>query len=143
MYLPGFGSCSSLIHLVAKYPVGALAIGILALTSYVVSPVGPGVHFGAAGIIQQQEAKMLQANPALQAQFEEVTAAFAEVQATPLSDSSVQHMLNKVYWQCKDVTVNEVRHDPALMRDVTFLYFVGLCHEKGIDEAKVIYANQR
>jgi hypothetical protein len=142
MYLPGFGSCSSLIHLAAKYPMGTLAIGILALTSFVISPVGPGVHSGAAGILQQQEAKMLQADPTLQARFDETAAAFKEVQNMPLANSSIQYVLG-VCQQCKGITVEEIRRDPILMHDVAFLYFMNLVHERGVNDAKVIYLSQR
>lgn len=141
MYFPGFGSCSTLLHLVAKYPIGALAVGIFALTSYVVSPVGPGVYYGTTGIMRQQEAKMLQANPALQGQLERVTTAFKEAQNTPLADSTIQYVLD-LCQQCSGVTVNEVRHDSTLMHDVAFIYFVDLCQKHGVDEAKVIYAIQ-
>ncbi len=143
MYLPGFSSCSSLIHLIARFPIGVLAMGILVLTSYLVSPVGPGVHFGAAGILSQQEEKILESNPALRTQLVQVRMAFEQtVVRTPLSDSAIKYVLDRCQ-DCRGVSPEEVRDDPALMSEVAFLYFLDLVQQHGLGEAKVLYANQR
>lgn len=58
MYTPGFGSCSSLIHLIAKYPKITLGVGVLAVISYLVSPVGPGVHLDSKKILAKQDSRI-------------------------------------------------------------------------------------
>ncbi len=40
MYIPGFGSASTALHLIAKYPVGAVAIGAVSLFTYLSPPLG-------------------------------------------------------------------------------------------------------
>lgn len=133
MYTPGFGSCSSLIHLLAKYPKTILGTGILAMAAYLTSPVGPGAHLGSKGILAGQEAKITaSAQPAVEA--------FREVEGAQLSDASIRYILDKTC-ECKDISPDDVRRDPVLKHDVGLLYFLDLCHKYGIEKAEILYSS--
>lgn len=135
MYTPGFGSCSSLIHLLAKHPKIILGAGVLAVTSYLVSPVGPGVHLGSKGILAKQESR-IRAGGTLEA-----VSTFQEVECAELSDASIRYILDKTC-ECKDISPDDVRSDPILKHNVGLLYFFDLCSKHGIEKAKVLYLNQ-
>lgn len=141
MYNVGFGSCSLVIHAIAKHPIGALAVGVLTLSMYLTSPTGPATPLGADGILDQREAVMLSAHPELKQQTELAQRAFSEVEDTVLTDDSITYVLEHVC-QCRGVALEDIRSDQALARKIGMLYFLDLTRAHGIANAKVLYRNQ-
>lgn len=141
MYLPGCGSCSSVLHLIAKHPKITLAIGLVAVVSYLVSPVGPGAHAGSGGILEGKEIALLNEMPELKANAEAAMAAFKEVENAPLTDADINYVLNKIL-ECRDLTPADIKRDPQIMRKVSLLYFLNLAHNSGIDGAKQVFLSK-
>ncbi len=56
MYIPGFGSASTALHLIAKYPMGALVIGALSLSAYLSpSTIGGDASSGSGQALKKVE----------------------------------------------------------------------------------------
>jgi len=141
MYNVGFGSCSLLLHIIAKHPIGALAVGVLTLSMYLTSPLGPSVPLGADGILEQKEAAMLSAHPELKQQTELAQQAFSEVEDVALTDDAITYVLEHVC-QCRGVAIEDIRSDKSLTRKIGMLYFLELTRTHGIAKAKMLYRNQ-
>lgn len=131
-----------IIHLIAKHPVGALAVGTLALSAYVTAPLGPAVPLGADGIIEKREAAMLSARPELKTKVDLALEAFKEVQGLPLPESAIAYVIENCP-QCKGTSSEWIRGDEMLTKDVKWLYFLDLSKKHGVEEAKVLYKAQR
>lgn len=140
MYVPGFGSCSSVLHLFAKYPMLILGVGLLAVSSYLISPVGPGHYAGSESILKASEQKTLNATTEPQ-NVQLVLDAFKKVENTPLSDASIHYVLNHIC-ECNDVRIEDVRNNKSMTREVGLLYFLDLNHEHGLEQAQATYIEQ-
>lgn len=141
MYNVGFGSCSLIIHIIAKHPIGALAVGVLSLSMYLASPLGPSVPLGADGILEERERVMLIAHPELKEQTELAQQAFQEVESTVLTDASITYVLEHVC-QCRGIAIKDIRSDQSLTRKIGMLYFLELARTHGITQAKALYLAQ-
>jgi hypothetical protein len=141
MYIPGFGSCSAILHLIAKHPKVILGLGLLTIASYLVSPLGPGTHYGADGVIQQQEQKIAKVMPDIDAREIDIAVQFATIEKQSIHDSSIQYVLDHIC-ECKDIRIVDVRKSPRMLHDVSYLYFLDLCHAYGLERAKALYSQE-
>lgn len=143
MYV-GYGNCSAIIHLIAKHPVGALGIGILALATSLTSPVGPGSYLGSEDILKAQDEQVIERyrddpeRPRIQSLADAATLAFEEVKDTPLSDRALSEIFKLC--KCKNVTRETLTEkDPELMNKLKYLYFLDLVRHNGINQARLLY----
>lgn len=141
MYTPGLGSLSTIIHLIAKHPVGALGVGILTFAGYLSSPLGPTVSVGAEQILAKAETVIVSKQPELKTQASVMTAAFQEVENTKLSDKAFNHVCERMV-DCKGLSKDKIEAHPTLPKDIGMLYFVELTRANGVERAKVLYKNQ-
>lgn len=141
MYIPGFGSCSSIIHLIAKHPLLTLGIGLLAASAYLNPTLG--THSNPAKTLQLQEADIAKTFPELTLQLPQINMDFKEVLSevgyAPLTNAVIQNVLDTC-GECKNITPEMVRSDERLLRDVAYLYFLDLCRNYGPAMARVYYA---
>ena len=143
MYTPGAGSFSALIHLLAKYPKITLGVGLLSLTTYLGSSMGPEVHTDSAhATLRAVEQQIINEKGSLTANSQAVTAAFNEVAGSALTDQTIRYVLDNAC-KCDDVSVSDVRKDPELMRDVGFLLFLDLARTYELTQAKAHYTSQQ
>ena len=140
MYIPGFGSCSSIIHLIAKYPLVTLGVGLLAASAYLAPTLGTRGS-DPAKILREQGVNVAKSLPELERQLPEINKAFAEVKDAPLTDNVIQRVLDACA-ECENITPAMVRHDEQLFKDVAYLYFLDLCHAHGLAVAKVYFTGR-
>ena len=138
MYLPTFGGCSSLIHIIAQHWKISLALGVLGTVAYVSTSVGPGNHLGSDTALARYEQDVLKKNPLLVQQAEEVDAAFQELKNVPLSDINIRYILGACE-KCTDISVDSVKKDQKLQEEVARIYFADLVQRNGLRKARLIY----
>ncbi len=141
MYIPGFGSLSTVIHLLVKYPAGALGVGILSMSGYLASPLGPTVSVGGDQILRKAETVIVSKRPELQTQANAVETAFKEVENTKLSETAFNYVCERIV-ECKGLSKEKIEAHPALAKDIGRLYFIELSRISGVEKAKVLYKNQ-
>lgn len=139
MYIPGFGSCSSILHLFAKYPVPVLGTGLLAVSLYLISPIGPGHYAGSEGTLKTCEQKMLVTMDPQDIQT--ALDAFKTVESLPLSDASIQYVLSHI-GECNNVRIEDVRNNKSMTHEIGLLYFLDLNYRYGLEQAQAIYKKQ-
>jgi hypothetical protein len=138
MYVPGCGGCSSIIHLCAKYPKSVLAIGIVALSGYLFSNAD---RTNTCPDPKVQEITVLKSTAKIEQDIKVAEVAFREVEHVRLSNDGIRRVLD--LYHCTRLSPDDVRKDSALARNIGLLYFLDLCHEVGIEEAKILYLNQK
>ncbi len=141
MYIPGLGSLSVIIHLLAKYPAGALGVGILTMSGYLASPLGPTVSIGGDQILKKAETVIVSKQPELQAEADATIAAFKEVESTKLSATAFNYVCERIV-ECKGLSKEKIEAHPTLAKDIGRLYFFELSRANGVEKAKVLYKNQ-
>lgn len=141
MYIPGLGSLSIIIHLLAKYPAGALGVGILTMSGYLASPLGPTVSIGGDQILSKAETVIVSKRPELQTQANATVAAFKEVESAKLSATAFGYVCERIV-DCKGLSKETIEAHPTLTKDIGKLYFFDLSRAHGVEKAKVLYKNQ-
>lgn len=146
MYV-GYGNCSTIIHMIAKHPIGALGAGVLALAISLTSPVGPGSYLGSEDILATKEKQIIEQyqdypeHPQITVLADAATKAFEEMRDVQLSDSAMSKALKLC--KCKNVTREMLEEkDPTLMEQLKYLYFLELVRDYGLTQAQVLYKTQ-
>jgi len=130
MIAGGFGSCSTLVHVIAQHPKVAMMIGVVGTVVYLSGGAGPGYRTGHEKSISvlAQQVKTGTEDSQIREAFNVIWNDDARV-----SDSAVKEMIRKC--GC-DMTVETVKSDKQLLRDTAFLYFLDLAHAAGITGAQ-------
>ncbi|PJE50518.1 MAG: hypothetical protein COV29_03870 [Candidatus Yanofskybacteria bacterium CG10_big_fil_rev_8_21_14_0_10_36_16] len=127
MYIPGVGSCSTFIHLIAQYPKVAAGIGLLATIGIVTSPVGPGKYAGSEKILENYEISLVSGNLAMdETKINDVFESVASQHN--ISNENIAHIL-KTCEKCSDIELENVLADDNLYKKVAYLYFLDLVHK--------------
>jgi hypothetical protein len=132
MIASGYGSCSTLIHLVAQHPKVSLAVGLVGAVLYIGSAVGPGYHTGNDATLRELAAvvETKSGDTQIREAFNAIWSDEAQV-----SDRILEDVISKCSCPIK---VADIRSDRSLLRDTVFLYFVDRAHAQGIAEAQKI-----
>jgi hypothetical protein len=141
MYLPGFGGCSSLIHIIAQYPKTTLTLGLAAIVTLLASPTGPGAHLGTGQILAGHERQIESEAPAQPNVYDKTGLAFIEVKNLHLSVSTVKYVLQSV-GNCSDISAADILASDTLRSEVARIYFYDLVHRYGVQTAKEMYVEQ-
>jgi len=130
MIAGGFGSCSTLVHVIAQHPKVAMMIGVVGTVVYLSGGAGPGYRNG-----NEKSISVLAQQVKTETEDSQIREAFNIVwnDEAPVSDSVVKEMIRKC--GC-DMTVETVKSDKQLLRNMAFLYFLDLAHSSGITEAQ-------
>ena len=130
MIAGGFGSCSTLVHVIAQHPKVAVMIGVVGTVVYLSGGAGPGYRNG-----NEKSISVLAQQVKTETEDSQIREAFNIVwnDEAPVSDSVVKEMIRKC--GC-DMTVETVKSDKQLLRNTAFLYFLDLAHSSGITEAQ-------
>jgi len=130
MIAGGFGSCSTLVHVIAQHPKVAMMIGVVGTVVYLSGGAGPGYRTG-----NEKSISVLAQQVKTETEDSQIREAFNIVwnDEAPVSDSVVKEMIRKC--GC-DMTVETVKSDKQLLRNTAFLYFLDLAHSSGIAEAQ-------
>jgi len=130
MIAGGFGSCSTLVHVIAQHPKVAVMIGVVGTVVYLSGGAGPGYRNG-----NEKSISVLAQQVKTETEDSQIREAFNIVwnDEAPVSDSVVKEMITKC--GC-DMTVETVKSDKQLLRNTAFLYFLDLAHSSGITEAQ-------
>ena len=130
MIAGGFGSCSTLVHLIAQHPKVAMMIGVVGTVVYLSGSAGPGYHVGNDKSIRvlSEQAESAGEDAQIRAAFNVIWSDDAQI-----SDSTVKEMIKKC--GC-DMTVVTVKSDRQLLKDTAFLYFLDVAHSEGITQAQ-------
>jgi hypothetical protein len=130
MIAGGFGSCSTLVHVIAQHPKVAMMIGVVGTVVYLSGGAGPGYRNG-----NEKSISVLAQQVKTETEDSQIREAFNIVwnDEAPVSDSVVKEMIRKC--GC-DMTVETVKSDKQLLRNTAFLYFLDLAHSSGITGAQ-------
>ena len=130
MIAGGFGSCSTLVHVIAQHPKVAMMIGVVGTVVYLSGGAGPGYRNG-----NEKSISVLAQQVKTETEDSQIREAFNVIwnDEAPISDSVVKEMIRKC--GC-DMTVETVKSDKQLLRDTAFLYFLDLAHSSGITGAQ-------
>jgi len=130
MIAGGFGSCSTLVHVIAQHPKVAMMIGVVGTVVYLSGGAGPGYRSG-----NEKSISVLAEKVKTETEDSQIREAFNVIwnDEAPISDSVVKEMIRKC--GC-DMTVETVKSDKQLLRNTAFLYFLDLAHSSGIPEAQ-------
>ena len=130
MIAGGFGSCSTLVHVIAQHPKVAMMIGVVGTVVYLSGGAGPGYRNG-----NEKSISVLAQQVKTETEDSQIREAFNIVwnDEAAVSDSVVKEMIRKC--GC-DMTVETVKSDKQLLRNTAFLYFLDLAHSSGITEAQ-------
>ena len=130
MIAGGFGSCSTLVHVIAQHPKVAMMIGVVGTVVYLSGGAGPGYRTG-----NEKSISVLAQQVKTDTEDSQIREAFNVIwnDEAPISDSVVKEMIRKC--GC-DMTVETVKSDKQLLRNTAFLYFLDLAHSSGIPEAQ-------
>jgi hypothetical protein len=130
MIASGYGSCSTLIHLVAQHPKVSLAVGLATAILYLGSAVGPGYHSGNDATLREFAAVVESKSGDA-----EIIKAFNAIWSdeADVSDEILEDTIRKC--SCK-ISVEDVRGDRSLLRNTVFLYFLDNVHANGLAEAR-------
>jgi hypothetical protein len=136
MIAGGFGSCSTLVHVIAQHPKVAMMIGVVGTVVYLSGGAGPGYRTG-----NQKSISVLAQQVKTETEDSQIREAFNVVwnDEAPISDGVVKEMIRKC--GC-DMTVETVKSDKHLLRDTAFLYFLDLAHTSGITEAQQTFKSE-
>ena len=130
MIAGGFGSCSTLVHLIAQHPKVALMLGVVGTVVYLGGSAGPGYHPGNKKSITVLSQKVQSSTEDAQ-----VRAAFDAIMTEEIRvpEGVIKDAISKC--GC-DLTVKAIESDSVLLRDTVFVYFLDLAHTYGITHAK-------
>jgi len=136
MIAGGFGSCSTLVHLIAQHPKVAMMIGVIGTVAYLSGSAGPGYHAG-----NDKSIRVLSEQVDTQTEDAQIRAAFNAIwdDDAQVSEIIIREMIRKC--GC-DMTVETVKSDRQLLKDTAFLYFLDRAHSSGIGEAQRALGNE-
>jgi hypothetical protein len=130
MIAGGFGSCSTLVHLIAQHPKVALMIGVVGTVVYLGGSAGPGYHPG-----NKKSIAVLSEQVKSSSEDAQIRTAFDAIMTEEMQvpESVIKDAISKC--GC-DLTVRAIEGDRALLRDTVFVYFLDLAHTYGITQAQ-------
>ena len=132
-----FGGCTTLWHLAIQYPALVLSLALSGF-AYQVNTQAPGNLMGTDAVLEQVQAKIVNANSGLPTQVNNLKVEFEKISAEP-TEEQVRTVL-KFTDACTDATVKDVLSSPVKRREAAWLLYLDVYSREGPKSANSLFA---
>ena len=130
------GGCSTFFHLAVKYPFPVLGLTLSGF-GFFIQNHGPGDRIGADALMKSVGDEMVQVNPALPAQVENLRRRFEALEPVLTEDQARQVL--KCTDACTDASVDGILSSPELSREAAWLLYLDTYAREGHERADIIF----